>query len=44
MAVKVSIGSPILTINQGSTVMVTDLGGEIALESEQVSSPPIHGL
>jgi glycogen debranching enzyme len=35
MAVKVSIGPPILTINQGSTVMVTDLGGEIALESEQ---------
>ena len=35
MAVKVSIGPPILTINQGSTVMVTDLGGEIALEGEQ---------
>jgi glycogen debranching enzyme len=35
MAVKVSIGPPIITINQGSTVMVTDLGGEIALESEQ---------
>jgi glycogen debranching enzyme len=35
MSVKVSIGPPILTINQGSTVMVTDLGGEIALESEQ---------
>jgi glycogen debranching enzyme len=35
MAVKVSIGPPILTINQGNTVMVTDLGGEIALESEQ---------
>ena len=35
MAVKVSIGPPILTINQGSTVLVTDLGGEIALESEQ---------
>jgi len=35
MAVKVSIGPPILTINQGSTVMVTDLGGEISGESEQ---------
>src|SRR3569623_1525416 len=35
MAVKVSIGPPILTINQGSTVMVTDLGGEISHESEQ---------
>jgi glycogen debranching enzyme len=35
MTVKVSIGPPILTINQGSTVMVTDLGGEISLESEQ---------
>lgn len=35
MAIKVSIGPPIITINQGSTVMVTDLGGEIALESEQ---------
>jgi len=35
MSIKVSIGPPILTINQGSTVMVTDLGGEIARESEQ---------
>lgn len=35
MSVKVSIGPPILTINQGSTVMVTDLGGEIARDSEQ---------
>jgi glycogen debranching enzyme len=35
MAVKVGIGPPVVTINQGSTCMVTDLGGEITLESEQ---------
>jgi len=33
--VEVSVGPPILTINQGGTFMVTDLNGEIAAESEQ---------
>jgi glycogen debranching enzyme len=35
MPVEISVGSPVLTINQGSTFMVTDLNGEIAAESEQ---------
>ena len=35
MPVEVSVGPPVLTINQGSTFMVTDLNGEIAAESEQ---------
>ena len=35
MPVTISVGPPVLTINQGSTFMVTDLGGEIAAESEQ---------
>ena len=35
MAVKVHIGPSIVTVNQGSTCMVTDQGGEIDTESEQ---------
>jgi glycogen debranching enzyme len=35
MPVEISVGPPTLTINQGSTFMVTDLNGEIATESEQ---------
>ncbi len=35
MSVEVSVGPPVLTINQGSTFMVTDLSGEIAADSEQ---------
>ncbi len=35
MPVEVSVGPPVLTINQGSTFMVTDLNGEIAADSEQ---------
>jgi len=35
MAVKVHIGPHIVTVNQGSTCMVTDQGGEIHPESEQ---------
>src|SRR6516164_6908627 len=35
MPVEISVGPPVLTINQGSTFMVTDLNGEIAAESEQ---------
>jgi glycogen debranching enzyme len=34
MPFEISVGPPILTINQGSTFMVTDLNGEIAAESE----------
>jgi glycogen debranching enzyme len=37
MPVEISVGPPVLTINQGSTFMVTDINGEIAAESE-------HGL
>ncbi len=33
MPVQVSVGVPVLTINHGSTFMVTDLNGEIAGES-----------
>jgi glycogen debranching enzyme len=35
MPVEVTVGPPALTINQGSTFMVTDLKGEIAANSEQ---------
>jgi glycogen debranching enzyme len=34
MSIELSVGSPVLTINHGSTFMVTDLRGEIAAESE----------
>jgi len=35
MPFEISVGPPVLTINQGSTFMVTDLNGEIAADSEQ---------
>src|SRR5262245_23288805 len=35
MAVEVTVGPPVLTINHGSTFMVTDPVGEIAADSEQ---------
>ncbi len=35
MPIEISVGPPVLTINQGSTFMVTDLSGEIRMESEQ---------
>lgn len=35
MPVEISVGPSVLTINQGSTFMVTDLDGEITGESEQ---------
>ena len=35
MAVQLSVGPAVLTLNQGSTFMVTDLNGEIAADSEQ---------
>jgi glycogen debranching enzyme len=34
MPIEISVGPPVLTINQGSTFMVTDLNGEIAAGSE----------
>ena len=34
MPVEISVGPPVLTINQGSTFMVTDLNGEIDADSE----------
>ena len=34
MPVEISVGPPALTINQGRTFMVTDLGGEIAADTE----------
>ncbi len=34
MPVEISVGPPVLTINQGSTFMVTDLNGEIAADSQ----------
>ncbi|MDP9265129.1 MAG: amylo-alpha-1,6-glucosidase [Chloroflexota bacterium] len=34
MPVELTVGPPVLTINQGSTFMVTDLGGEIADDAE----------
>jgi glycogen debranching enzyme len=35
MPVEITVGPPILTINQGSTFMVTDLDGAISGESDQ---------
>ena len=35
MPVEITVGPPLLVINQGSTFLVTDLGGEIAADSEQ---------
>jgi glycogen debranching enzyme len=35
MPIEISVGPPTLTINQGSTFMVTDLNGEISARSEQ---------
>src|SRR5919201_5178956 len=35
MPVHISVGPPVLTINQGSTFMVTALDGQIVTESEQ---------
>jgi len=34
MPVEISVGPPALTINQGRTFLVTDLGGEIAADTE----------
>jgi glycogen debranching enzyme len=34
MPVEISVGPPVLTINQGNMFMVTDLGGEITSDSE----------
>jgi len=33
--IEISVGPPVLTINQGNTFMVTDQNGEIAADSEQ---------
>ncbi len=35
MPVKITVGSPVLTINQGSTILVTNQCGEIDPQSEQ---------
>ncbi len=35
MPVEIKVGQPVITINQGSTFMVTDQRGEIDPESEQ---------
>ncbi|HYM14541.1 MAG TPA: glycogen debranching N-terminal domain-containing protein [Dehalococcoidia bacterium] len=35
MPVEISVGPAVLTINQGSTFMVTDLNGQIAADGEQ---------
>ncbi len=35
MPIELTVGPPVLTINQGNTFMVTELNGEIAAESEQ---------
>ena len=34
MTVEVTVGPPVLTINQGSTFMVTDLNGEVRADSK----------
>ena len=35
MSVEISVGPPVLTINQSSTFMFTELSGEIAANGEQ---------
>lgn len=35
MPVEITAGPPLLSINQGATFMVTDLGGEIQADTEQ---------
>ena len=35
MPIEITVGPPVLTINQGSTFMVTDQGGEITGDGEQ---------
>jgi len=35
MTLSITVGPPVLTINQGTTFMVTDFDGQIAAESEQ---------
>ena len=35
MTLSITVGPPVLTINQGTTFMVTDFDGQIATESEQ---------
>src|SRR2546422_9184228 len=35
MPTEISVGPPVLTINQGSTFMVTELNGEIGTGTEQ---------
>ncbi len=35
MTVEIKVGQPVITINQGSTFMVTDQRGEIEPEGEQ---------
>src|ERR1700719_4265070 len=35
MPVEISVGPPVLTINQGRTFMVTELSGEISANGEQ---------
>ena len=35
MSVQIKVGPPVITINQGSTFMVTDQRGEIDTDSEQ---------
>jgi hypothetical protein len=34
MPVEITVGAPLLTINQGNTFMVTDLNGQIAADSD----------
>jgi hypothetical protein len=38
MPIEITIGPPVLTINQGSTFLVTDLKGEIAASSRPFSA------
>lgn len=35
MPVEITVGPPLLSINQGATLMVTNLGGEIQADTEQ---------
>ena len=37
MSVEISVGPPVLTINNGNTFMVTELSGEIAALRLQIS-------
>ncbi len=44
MPVEISVGPPTLTVNQGSTFVVTDLNGEVTVEQQPWQPWVLEGL